>query len=385
MATFQTRFLTAIGICLLLMTLSATSLWVIAQEPPSQPLVRQRPEILSSLSIASECSNGQHTISFGEHATDAQSDVLIPHADITGIDSSLTVLQELSILFHLRDAPAQLPHNREGVPANLLEYAWEAFIDIDNDPTTGSSSGTEYSLSITSWVFEDEVGDTYTDTIYNISQQNTWIYSDTTGAWHYLEDAFMQVEPTSNTIRIDGRIPGLTENSKIYLNTYDYNPGGELVIDELNCAYTPESIVIEPTGGTFVSEDEATSIIFPAGAVTASTTITFTTQDPSLTGALYGINRFFRLDATDIEGNPVTSFAEPVTVVTHYTDEDLGTVAEDSLDLYWLDDTTWTQDGISTIERGDHVITSTVSHFTTFALLGTESAPTGVFMPLIKK
>ena len=133
----------------------------------------------------------------------------------------------------------------------------------------------------------------------------------------------------------------------------------------------PVSAAIPPGGGTLVSNDTgaSTTIIFPEGAVTSTTVITYAYQAPSQAGNLMGIEHFFDLTANQ-GGQPVDHFLQPVTIAVRYTAEERGPVVAESLALYWLSGLTWVREGITTEQHIGAVLTSTLDHLTRFAVLG---------------
>ncbi|RME45039.1 MAG: hypothetical protein D6796_11025 [Caldilineae bacterium] len=129
-------------------------------------------------------------------------------------------------------------------------------------------------------------------------------------------------------------------------------------------------------GGTLALADRRVTVQFPAGAVTATTLITYTYRAPLETGDLHGIDRFFGLEAAP----PVARFRKPVTIrVTYPANNPL---IEDSIRLYWLSNTTWLTGGITTTARTSTSLTSLTNHFTLFAVLGKTHS---IYLPLLLK
>lgn len=149
--------------------------------------------------------------------TDSEFDVELEHVDVTEVYVE-TVGEQLTARFHLRNLPETLVFNRVGVPEDALEYGWGVDIDVDNNSTTGNSAGFDYELSHTVYVFNPD--SPVTAPIGNRGQVNIW--ESETGL--NIEDAQMNVNIPEKTITLFGRIPGLTETSRITFWTYDYAP-----------------------------------------------------------------------------------------------------------------------------------------------------------------
>ena len=133
----------------------------------------------------------------------------------------------------------------------------------------------------------------------------------------------------------------------------------------------PTSTVISPTvGGRLVSNDadRSVTIEFPPGAVTESTVITYAYQLPmAIPDDLAGVDRFFQLEAVG-GAAPITQFNRPVTIAVRYPA--IHPLKRDTISLYRLSGTLWVTEGITLAVRTEVALTSTTSHFSSFALLG---------------
>jgi hypothetical protein len=158
---------------------------------------------------------------------------------------------------------------------------------------------------------------------------------------------------------------------------------------------TPTNTVqIDEDGGTFTSEDGDIDLVFPSGAVTDTVTITYTEQTtPSQeTGNYFFAGISFRIEASDSNGNPVTTFNKPFTLTIHYDPSQLPAgLDEDSLNLAY-----WDEEGQQWIQmlpcQGCHldteadILTIMLNHLTEFALLGEEESTSTqmmIFLPVI--
>ena len=174
----------------------------------------------TSITQSSQCSVGQTII-------DLERDVIFDHIDILKLETDLTGMT-LNATLNLSDVPDTLPFNRLGVPVNALEYGWSVIIDIDNNSQTGDpENGAEYQLSANHFVFP---GSTPIQLpIGQGVQVNSWEYNG--DGWSYLFRATLSVDDVSNKLVLIGDIPGISSNSQILFETYDFNPGGALQRD----------------------------------------------------------------------------------------------------------------------------------------------------------
>ena len=149
------------------------------------------------------------------------------HVDITEVSTTLTG-ETLAVVFHLRDVPDTLEFNRKGVEENILEYSWEVSIDVDDDRETGLQ-GDEYSLSASRFAFSPSSDEGVHQPIEEAVQTDTWeIAEDGLGA-AYLSSARTEVSSEENTITLVGVIPGITPQSRLEFEAYDFLHGSEQV------------------------------------------------------------------------------------------------------------------------------------------------------------
>jgi Leucine-rich repeat (LRR) protein len=147
--------------------------------------------------------------------------------------------------------------------------------------------------------------------------------------------------------------------------------------------------MISSVGGDLTSLDGKTDIHIPAGALITDTTIALVPlpvphHSP---GLLASAHNSFKLLAKDTGGNPVTTFSLPVTVTLTYTDADIFSIPEDTLKLYYWDESgsTWadavtTCPGEYTRDPSENKLALPLCHLTDFGLFGT---PLRIFMPVI--
>ncbi len=143
-------------------------------------------------------------------------------------------------------------------------------------------------------------------------------------------------------------------------------PGGGVSVLE----HKVRAVIPATTGGQLSTLDGKTTLDFPPNVVNNTLVVTLTHLPPQPTGDLAGI-RFFDLTAAISEtGQPVVNLEQPVTITVRYTPQEVDGAIENTLGLYWYNGTAWVRDGITTVGRASGVLTSTTTHFTTFAVLG---------------
>jgi hypothetical protein len=101
--------------------------------------------------------------------------------------------------------------------------------------------------------------------------------------------------------------------------------------------------------------------------------------------------RSFTLEARDGNGNLVTHFNKPYTLVISYTDEQLAAlgVAEADLNLAFWDGSAWVNVlpcGGCGVDTVNNRLTAVLDHFTEFALVGSVATGDGksrVYLPVV--
>jgi len=173
----------------------------------------------------------------GRTVTDGVSNRLPAHVDITEVSTTLAG-ETLTAVFHLRDVPEKLTFDRTDVEDNDLEYQWEVRIDVDGNRETGPY-GFDYSLSASHFARLSGGGSNLVAsmTAFGKVQTNVWKLSPMSGA--AISDASLEVSTQENTLTLSGDIPGITADSRLAFQTYDYLVGS----DEVACqaSSTPSS------------------------------------------------------------------------------------------------------------------------------------------------
>ncbi len=175
--------------------------------------------------FASPCHPEDAVIRPGQRVVDAVSDTLPAYLDITEVSTALTGDGTLAVVLHLRDVPETLEFFRKDIPENALEYKWEVSIDVDNDPETGLL-GAEYSLAASHFTQSSSNGVHLP--IREAVQADSW-QMDADGTGTQLSSIGIYVSSEENTITLIGRIPGITPQSRLAFEAYDFLHGSEQV------------------------------------------------------------------------------------------------------------------------------------------------------------
>ena len=126
-------------------------------------------------------------------------------------------------------------------------------------------------------------------------------------------------------------------------------------------------------------------VTLPANAVASATTITVTptTKVGSSSFALISGDKSvvgdYVYNFTAVSGTTaVTTFNKAVTVTLTYTDAQIAGLAEGTLKIYYWDDSLseWVALADSAVNAGANTVTATTTHFTYFAIMGTQESVT---------
>jgi murein DD-endopeptidase MepM/ murein hydrolase activator NlpD len=127
-----------------------------------------------------------------------------------------------------------------------------------------------------------------------------------------------------------------------------------------------------PSGGTVTSPSGGAIISAPAGAYTGTLIFDFAeipVAEPS--AKLKSAGHSFSLYATDLSGNPVTTFDQPLTITVTFTLTDLMGIESGTLALYTWDNAASSWQPLSTsIDWVSGTATAQTNHLSYFALLG---------------
>ena len=114
--------------------------------------------------------------------------------------------------------------NREGVRDDMPEYSWSVSIDVDNDCETGGPLGDEYSMSASPFGHPSFSDAGVHLPIEEAVQVDTWRMDP-----HGLGRASIDVSSEENTITHVGEIPGISSESRLEYEAYDFLHGYERV------------------------------------------------------------------------------------------------------------------------------------------------------------
>ena len=176
---------------------------------------------------ADTCRSDSTVIRPGQQVIDAVSDALPAYVDITEVSTALTG-ETLSVVFHLRDVPETLEFNRKGVEQNMLEYSWQVSVDVDNNRETGGHLGAEYSLSASHFVFSPSSDKGVHLPIEEAVQADSW-QMDADGTGTQFSSIGIYVSSEENTITLIGHISGITPQSRLEFEAYDFLHGSDQV------------------------------------------------------------------------------------------------------------------------------------------------------------
>ena len=203
--------------------------------------------LLTAACAPNPCDSGA-AVAPGRTVTDGASDSLPAHIDITEVNTTLAG-EMLTAVLHLRDVPETLTFDRTGVQDNDLEYEWEVRIDVDGNRETGPG-GFDYSLSASHYA---RLSDSGSDSLASIQafgkvQTNVWKLAQLSAV--VISDASLEVSVQENTLSLSGEIPGITANSRLAFQTYDYLVGSDEVACQASSAPSDKSSgpAVSPTG-----------------------------------------------------------------------------------------------------------------------------------------
>ena len=172
------------------------------------------------------CDSDDAMIAPGQTVLDSITDMLPSYMDITRVSTVLDG-ETLAVVFHLRDLPETLEFNREGVRADMLEYGWSVSIDVDNDRETGDFRGEDYAMSAGRFAHPSSSDAGVHLPVEEAVQANSWQMDGTGSA--YLGEISLEVSSEENTITLVGDIPGITSQSRLVFEAYDFLNGSEQV------------------------------------------------------------------------------------------------------------------------------------------------------------
>jgi hypothetical protein len=151
--------------------------------------------------------------------------------------------------------------------------------------------------------------------------------------------------------------------------------------------------LVSSTGGSVANRDGSVVLQFPAAGIPGPLTVTYAGLVASTQplGALKSAGITFTFEARDQNGQLVTQFLKPYTMVVSYTDEDLAALGVNEAELnvaYW-NGSAWVSllpcAGCGVDTANNHM-TAVLDHFTEFALISaTSNSGQKLYLPLMRR
>jgi hypothetical protein len=141
---------------------------------------------------------------------------------------------------------------------------------------------------------------------------------------------------------------------------------------------TPLTQGLDPAVDNTVACDAGgASVTLPAGSVPSTGNYDVLVEKvasgiPAVPGGLSLLGTSYDFRCWDSDGNPVTTFDQPVTITINYDVADLNGMSEDSLLIYWYNTETSAWEAVvpSVVDKVNHTVTIQVNHFSQFGILG---------------
>jgi ligand-binding sensor domain-containing protein len=137
--------------------------------------------------------------------------------------------------------------------------------------------------------------------------------------------------------------------------------------------------ILPGAGAHLPAPDGRAKADFPAGAVTQSTVVTYTSATASNVGNDFGLFSFDLSAVISGTNTPVTAFTKPYTITVGYLDREKAGVIEDTLALYWWHDGSWELEPSTSVSTQTNILTATPNHMTMFSVRGQTRR---VFLPV---
>jgi hypothetical protein len=126
--------------------------------------------------------------------------------------------------------------------------------------------------------------------------------------------------------------------------------------------------------------DGSANVTVPAGAIGVDYYMQVekvATGTPAAPSGFSLLGHSYEFDCYDSAGVPITDFSQPVTITIHYDEADLGSLSEDSLQIYWYNSTSSAWEAVTpcVIDKVNNTITIQTMHFSQFGILGMTTLP----------
>ncbi|MBU4116106.1 carboxypeptidase-like regulatory domain-containing protein, partial [Patescibacteria group bacterium] len=163
--------------------------------------------------------------------------------------------------------------------------------------------------------------------------------------------------------------------------------GGGGYVNTTPASTTGQVAATSSLGGTVSktnSDGSKASISLPANALTSNATVTIvptikasvTATRPVLSGKTVIGNYVYNFTAVNASNAEVNTFAKALTLTLTYTNEQVAGLNEGALKIYYWNETSsaWVALGDSAVNTTANTVTATTTHFTYFAILGSQAS-----------
>ena len=286
-----------------------------------------------------------------------------------------------------------------------ITLTWDA-VDTNADATTitdlfgyavyRSDDGTTYSQVSASAILAGT--ETYTDSESALEAWTNYYYKRTAGDDDNLESAYstaLQVCSSKDTVVTGGTVnaqtclltalDGYTCSDSTHTCIATSTGGGGGIVSSTPSSTTGQAAATPSAGGTVSktnSDGSSAKVEVPADALSKNATITvapetkasITVSRPVPTGK--SIVGGYAYNFTAVAGTTaVTSFSKAVTVTLSYTSQQIAGLNEGALKIHYWNETSneWVALEDSVVDAANNKVTATTTHFTYFAILGTQA------------
>jgi hypothetical protein len=240
-----------------------------------------------------------------------------------------------------------------------------------------------YIIDVSNPTAPTEAGIYNTDAICVLSVMEKGAYitvSTSTGEVHIIDISNPTLPAEAGSFITPGQTIDVTAARNYAYATNGY---GGLIILRLLADKIVDSIPI--TGGSLVSSDGNTNLIFPSGAFSQTVNVTYRQllYDEQI-GYWSGIDHTFDISAVYSDTGETADIAsgQTFTITVAYSDSEVGPALEDTLGLFSWNDAKWVREPTSTLDPVNNIITATPNHLSLWAVLGETNR---VFLPMTRK
>jgi hypothetical protein len=148
----------------------------------------------------------------------------------------------------------------------------------------------------------------------------------------------------------------------------------------------PTSVSTLPPSGGVITTSVGVQVQIPAGALTTTTLVTFTSQPAPSQPLNTPVLQSFSIVATTVGGAPITQFQPPLTLTIDYNEAELAALGltESTLNVAYWNGAAWVYllpcAGCG-VDRVNNRITVILSHLTEFAV----TSQARVYLPLVRR